>query len=80
MLVNLNMLVEQDEYEVKFGRGMLTIGNVVVSCESQHWDVLFNVSSKSIKRLVGVFSLLEEQPVTIAVDADGWLYIKEAII
>lgn len=80
MLVNLNMLVEQDEYEVKFGRGMLTIGKVVVSCESQHLDVLFNVSSKSIKRLVSVFSLLEEQPVTIAVDADGWLYIKEAII
>jgi hypothetical protein len=80
MLANLSMLVQQDEYDVVFGRGMVTVGNVVVSCESQHLERIYKVDHTRIKRLVAVFSLLDEQPATIAVDDDGWLYIKEAIL
>lgn len=80
MLANLSMLPNADEYDVVFGMGMVTIGNVVISCESQHHNRVYKVSSRRIKRLFEVFSLLEEQPATIAVDEDNWLYIKEAIL
>lgn len=80
MLVNLNLLPEADEYDVTFRHGRLDVGNVAISCECQNFDRVFKIESKHIKRLIKIFELLEEQPATIAIDGDGWLYIKEAII
>jgi hypothetical protein len=80
MLANLSMLSKQDEYDVKFDRGMVTIGNVVISCESQHFDRVYKVKRNRIERLIKVFNILEEQPATIAICEDNWLYIKEAIL
>lgn len=80
MLANLQMLSDQDEYDVIFGRGKITIGNVVISCESKPIDHTYKVKQSRIKRLVEIFSLLEEQPASISVCEDNWLYIKEAIL
>lgn len=80
MLNNLQMLHREEWYDVTFGKGRLNIGNVVISCESQHSNQVFQVKHSRIKRLIEVFSLLEEQPATIAIDNNGWLYIKEAIM
>lgn len=80
MLANLQLLQRQEWYDVSFGKGRLNIGNVVISCESQHSNNVFQVKHSRIAKLNEVFSLLEEQPATIAVDDDGWLYIKEAIM
>ena len=80
MLANLEFLQREEWYDVSFGKGKLNIGNIVISCESQHSSQVFQVKHSRIKRLTEVFSLLEEQPATIAIDDDGWLYIKEAIM
>jgi hypothetical protein len=80
MLANLQLLEREEWYDVTFGNGVLTIGNVVISCESQYRGQVFHVKHSRINKLREVFSLLEEQPATIAVDDDGWLYIKEAIM
>lgn len=80
MLANLQLLEREEWYDFTFGRGCITIGNVVISCESQYRDQVFHVLHSRINRLRDIFSLLSEQPVTISVDDDGWLYIKEAIM
>lgn len=80
MLNNLQLLHREEWYDVTFGKGRLNIGSIVISCECQHVNKTFQVKHSRIKKLVEVFSLLEEQPATIAIDDDGCLYIKEAIM
>lgn len=39
-----------------------------------------NISYKSMNRLWKALTWADEQPITIAVDGSGWLYIKELIL
>jgi hypothetical protein len=81
LLQKLNELKTCEEYMVRFSkqRKELNIDGVTIQCECSN-DFVYEIKSSPIVNLKRILRFLEEQSITIAVDDDGWLYIKEAII
>lgn len=66
-------------YIFSFNKYGLSINEIDICCECSgvySHAVLYD----RVNKLEQVLRLLNEQPITIAVDEDGWLYIKEAIM
>jgi len=81
LLRKLQELKAQEEYMVSFSKARkeIHIDTVTMQCECSN-DCVYKIAFNRISRLIEVLLLLEDQPITIAIDDDGWLYIKEAIL
>lgn len=77
----LNGLLEMEQHEFLFvpGAKSLFVDGVEIGCECSS-PARHLVESSSVKRLLKVLRVLQEQPITIAIDSANWLYIKEAIL
>lgn len=43
-------------------------------------EIITTISSSKLKIMLGIFKLLEQQPVCLLIEDSGWIYIKEAIL
>ena len=83
MLFNgLQSLPDKERYHVYANRiiGELTIDFDIKIYGECNTNSVHDISKESVERLKKVLLLIQEQPMTIAIDEDNLLYIKEVIL
>lgn len=81
LLKKIKHMPVRDEYLVSFLEGCVKIDDVEIECTRNHrGSVTQAVAGRSLKNLKTVLSILDDQPIVIGMNDNGWLWVMEAIL